>query len=185
MSFMVIQLPRVSSTYSDASTAVKIADGLAMLASKHLETCCEETVGAEDTKRGLTYVYLKELLEEVRAAFEGAEDLIAEARGAIQQEQAARDEAGEALDASMSSLIEREVVVVECDRESCGLAEAESEAFAGDGVDGAGGVADEGDIFFSDLVEFAVEGYGSSRSTTERSVGKVMLQVWELAECFG
>jgi hypothetical protein len=85
MSFMVIQLPRVSSTYSDASTAVKIADGRAMLlASKHLETRSEETVGAEDTKRGLTDVHLKEQFEEEWAAFEGVEDLVAETRGAIQ-----------------------------------------------------------------------------------------------------
>ena len=35
-----------------------------LLASKHLETRSEETVGAEDTKRGLTDVHLKEQFEE-------------------------------------------------------------------------------------------------------------------------
>ena len=84
----------------------------------------------------------------------------------------------------MGFLIEGEVIGLEREREGCGLTEAEGEAFAGDSVDGAGGVADEGDVAGGDATEFAVEGDGSSRSTTERSVGKVMLQGWELAESF-
>jgi hypothetical protein len=155
-----------------------------MLASKHLETRSEEAVGAEDTKRGLTNVYLKELLEEERAALEGAEELVAKARRAIQQKKRAGHEARETLDAPVSLLIEGEIVILECGCESRGLAEAESKAFAGDGIDGTGGVADEGDVFGRDCVECAAQGDGSSRSTTERSVGKTMTQDWELAESF-
>jgi hypothetical protein len=184
MSFMVIQLPRVSSTYSDASTAVKIADGLAMLSSKHLETCGEQTVGTEDTKRGLTNMHLKELLEDERAALEGAEELVAQAGRAIQYKERAGHEARETLDAPVSLLIGGKVVILECGCESRGLAEAESKAFTGDSVDGTRGVTYKGDVFGSDSVEFAVDGDGSSRSTTERSVGKVILQGWELAESF-
>jgi hypothetical protein len=108
-----------------------------LLASKHLETRCEETVDAEDTKRRLTDMHLKELLEEEWAAFEGDEDLVAETRGAIQQEEGARHEAGKAPNTPVGLLIEGEIVVLECNCQSCGLAEAESETFAGDGVNGA------------------------------------------------
>ena len=71
----------------------------------------------------------------------------------------------------MGLLVEREIVGVEALAEGRGLAEAEGEAFAGDGVDGAGGVADEGDVAGGDATERAAEGDGASR----RAVG---LSAW-------
>ena len=42
------------------------------------------------------------------------------------------------------------------------LVEGEAEAFAGDGVDGAGGVADEGDVAAGDAMELAAESDGAA-----------------------
>ncbi len=110
----------------------------------------------------MTDVDFEKTLKEDGEALEGLKDSVAEAGGTIHQEQAARHEAGGKLDAAMGLLVESEVVGFEREGEGRGLTEAESHAFAGDGVDGTGGVADEGDVAGGDTTEFAAESDGAS-----------------------
>ena len=87
---------------------------------------------------------------------------VADSWRAIHQKQAAGHETGKPLDAAMGLLIEGKVVGVECDGQSGGLTEAEGHAFAGNGIDGSGGIADEGDVAGGDAAEFAAERDGST-----------------------
>ena len=82
----------------------------------------------------------------------------------------------------MGLLIAREIACVEGFAEGGGLAEAEAEAFAGDGVDGSGGVADEGDVVACDAVEFAVEGDGAARWADRDGGAEMLLELREVAE---
>src|SRR5207245_9381497 len=66
-----------------------------------------------------------------------------------------------------------------------GLAEGEGEAFAGDGIDGSGGIADEGDVGVGYAAEFAGEGDGASRWAVGLGRGEVMAQGGEVTEGFG
>ena len=89
---------------------------------------------------------LEQTIEEPRVALEEVEGAVADAREAIHQKQAFGHDGGEPLDAAVSLLIGGEVVRLERRCECCGLTKAKGEAFAGDGVDRTGGVADESDV---------------------------------------
>jgi len=106
----------------------------------------------------VAYVDLEQSLEEPGIVLEDVQSVVAETWGAVHQEQAARHKPREALNAAVCVLVGGEVVVFECGGEGHGLAKAECESFAGDGVDGAGGVADEGDVAGGDTVDGAAEG---------------------------
>ena len=95
---------------------------------------------------GITDMELEQLFEEPRIALEDVEGSIADMREAIHQKQAFGHDAGEPLDAAVGLLIGGEVVCLESWGECCGLTKAKGEAFAGDGVDRTGGVADESDV---------------------------------------
>ncbi len=82
---------------------------------------------------------------------------------ASSSEHGAAHEVGEALDGSVGVLVGGEISAVEGFAEGERLTEAEAEAFAGDGVDGAGGVADEGDVAAGDAMELAAESDGAAR----------------------
>ncbi len=62
------------------------------------------------------------------------------------------------------------------------MAEAEGEAFAGDSIDGAGGVADEGDVAAGDTVESAAEGDGAAGGVAGGSGGEAALKLREVRE---
>src|SRR5262249_12108133 len=53
----------------------------------------------------------------------------------------------------MSTLIARQIVALDGVSESGGLAKAEADAFAGDGVNAAGSIADEGNIAANDAAQ--------------------------------
>ncbi len=63
----------------------------------------------------------------------------------------------------MGLLVGGEIVGFEGDGECRCLTEAEGHAFTSDGVDGAGGVADEGDIRAGHAVEGSSESDGAAR----------------------
>jgi hypothetical protein len=107
-------------------------------------------------------VECEEMLEERGMARADLEGEGAEARGAIHKQQRAGHEVREAVHCGVVALVLAEVVGLEGGGESQGLAEAEGEAFAGDGVYGAGGVANEGDVAAGDAAEFAAEGDGAA-----------------------
>lgn len=81
-------------------------------------------------------VELKQAVEEPGVALEDVECPVSDAGGAIHQQQALRHESGETLDTAVGLLIDGKVVVFDCGGEGCGLTKTQSEAFAGDGVDG-------------------------------------------------
>ncbi len=82
----------------------------------------------------------------------------------------------------MGLLVEGEIVGAECDGQSGGLTEAEGHAFAGDGIDGSGGVSDEGDVAGGDAAEFAAEGDGASCRAFGLRCGEVMAQSGEMSQ---
>ena len=127
-------------------------------------------------------MYLKKALEETGIALEGAEYRVAKARRTVHQEETAGHDAGNALDAAVGLLVEIEIVGAEGVGESVGLAKAEGHAFAGDRVDGSGGVADEGDVVIGDAAEFAAEGDGASCRAVGLGQGEVMAQGGEVTE---
>jgi hypothetical protein len=145
-----------------------------------------QTLAVEGLERGLADVNLQEALEEPGRALEGAEDAVAKEWRAIHEEQGAGHAAGKALDAAVGLLVEGEVVGAERFGQRYGLAEAEGEAFAGDGIDGAGGVADEGDVGVGYTAEFAAERDGASRWAVGLGQGEAMAQGGEVTEgCLG
>ena len=103
-------------------------------------------------------VDLKQVGEESGFALECAEGSGAEGRVGIHQEHGAGHEPGEAVDLSVCSLVGGEIVCFKGLGECEGLTEAEGEAFAGDCIDGAGGITDEGDVSRGDSVETAGKG---------------------------
>jgi hypothetical protein len=76
----------------------------------------------------------------------------------VHEEQTLGHEVGRTLDAAVGLLVGGQVIALECRSEGRGLTEAESEAFAGDGVDRTGGVADEGDVAGDDAMKGTTEG---------------------------
>src|ERR1700733_5234615 len=85
----------------------------------------------------------------------------------------------------MGPLVGGEVVCHQCGGQGGGLTEAESHAFAGDGVDGAGGVADKGDVAGGDSAKLADEGDGPSSGTAAAGVDQAAMQGREVAEGLG
>ena len=129
---------------------------------------------------GLADVDLKKALEEPGIALEGAQDRVAKNGRAIQQEKVARHEGWKTLDAAMGLLIRGEIVGAEGVGEGCGLSKAQGHAFAGNGIDGSGGIADEGDVAVGDAAEFAAEGDGTSGGAFGLGGGEVLLQSGEV-----
>jgi hypothetical protein len=122
----------------------------------------------------------EEFAEESRAGGEDAQGPSAKARVAVEEEKERGHALREGKDGGVAGFVEGEAAglvmagvrvlggglaaraAVERVGEEEGLAEGEGEAFAGDGVDGAGGVADEGDIAACDAAEAAGEGEGAA-----------------------
>jgi hypothetical protein len=77
---------------------------------------------------------------------------------AVEEEQERGHALREGEDPGVVGFVELKTARVEGLREEEGLAEGEGEAFSGDGVDGAGGVSDEGDVVAGDAAEAAGEG---------------------------
>jgi len=106
---MVFQLPwELASTYRDARADVKVGPTYITSAGENAQA-----LGGEGFERGVADVHLEKALEEPGGALEDAEDGVAQARGTIHEEQAAGHEAGKALDAAVSLLIEIEVAGTE------------------------------------------------------------------------
>jgi hypothetical protein len=113
----------------------------------------------EEVREGLfADVDGEEFSEERGAGGEGAEGSGAEAGMAIEEEQEGGHALREGEGGPVVGFVRGEGAGVEGLGEEKGLAEAEGEAFAGDGVDGARGVADEGDVAAGDAAEAAGEG---------------------------
>ena len=108
----------------------------------------------------------EEALEVAGVALELRQGEVAEARGGVHEEHGAAHEVGEALNGSVSLLVGGEIAVAESFGEDERLAEAEAETFAGDGVDGARGVANQGDVAASDTMELAAESEGAARGVS-------------------
>lgn len=125
------------------------------------------------------------LAEKAGAMGEGAEGAVAQGGEAIEEEH----EAGHALrqgdDVGVAVLVEVEAAGGEGVGEQEGLAEAHGEAFAGDGVGGAGGVTDEGDVGAGDAMEAAGEGEGAALGGGEGGAGQPGLQGGEGSEDLG
>ena len=85
----------------------------------------------------------------------------------------------------MGFLIEGEVIGLESEREGCGLTEAEGEAFAGDGIDRAGGVPDEGYVACGDTMQCEAKSDGAAGSTAGLGRSKMTFEGREMAEGFG
>jgi hypothetical protein len=123
----------------------------------------------EEVREGLfADVDGEEFSEERGAGGEGAEGSGAEAGMAIEEEQEGGHALREGEGGPVVGFVRGEGAGVEGLGEEKGLAEAEGEAFAGDGVDGARGVADEGDVAAGDAAEAAEVGsvaVGFSRRT--------------------
>ena len=108
-------------------------------------------------------VEAKEPFEETGLALEEVEGEVAEAGGSVHEEHGASHEVRAALDGSVGLLVGGEVAAAEGFGQGEGLMEGEAEAFSGDGVDGAGGVADESYVAAGDSMELAVESDGAAR----------------------
>jgi hypothetical protein len=136
MSFMLLRRPGIAPTYRDARAAVKVMwlplINLSLSAGViRLQAIRQYTKRA----RSMTDVEMEEIFEEKRATLEGAEGEGAKVGEAVDEKQAAGDDAGRALDAAVGALVEGEVFGVERVGERNRLTEAEAEAGAGDGVD--------------------------------------------------
>jgi len=127
-------------------------------------------------------VDLEQPLEEPRVAPEDVEDMVAEARGAAHQEQGAGGESGETLDAAVGVLVGGGVIIPERGGQGCSLTKAESHAFAGDGIDRSGGVADEGNVAGSDPVKTDAVADGTTRGTGRRGGREVAGKLGEVRE---
>jgi hypothetical protein len=88
------------------------------------------------------------------------------------------------LDAAMGLLIEGEDITFDGWSKSSGVAEAECHPFSGDGVDGAGGIADESDVAGSDAAQFATKGDGAAREATWLRRGEMTGEGGKVAERF-
>lgn len=117
------------------------------------------SVVEEEVREGLfADVDGEELSEEGGAGGEGAEGSGAEAGMAVEQEKEGGHALREGQGGGVAGFVRGERAGVEGLGEEDGLAKSESEAFAGDGIDGAGGVTDEGDVAAGDAAEAAGEG---------------------------
>ena len=115
----------------------------------------------------MAYVEAKEPFEETGLALEEMEGEVAEGVGGVHEEHGASHEVSAALDGLVGLLVGGEVAAVEGFGEGERLMEGKAEAFSGDGVDGAGGIADEGDVAGGDAAKFAAEADGAARRAAE------------------
>lgn len=112
----------------------------------------------EETRQGTAAdVDREEFAKERRARGEGGHDAAAQARRAIEDQEKRSHLLREGEKGGVVRLVEVERALAEGVGEERGLAEGESEALAGDGVDGAGGVSDEGDVIAGDAGQAAGE----------------------------
>ena len=125
---------------------------------------------------------LEKAIEDGRVGGAGLDYSGAKEWGAIHQEKGAGHEMREAMHGGVGELVLSKVIGFEGYGKSEGLAEAEGEAFAGDGVDGAGGVADQGDVAAGDAMESAAEGDGAARSAGGWSGSETALKFGEVCE---
>ncbi len=114
----------------------------------------------------------------------------AEARVAVEEEQHGGHAPGQGEECGVACGVEVEAATLERVGEEEGLAKREGEAFAGDGVDGAGGVpktrnvADEGDVAASDAAEAAGEGEATAFGGDGLGGGEAGVERGEAAEDF-
>jgi hypothetical protein len=156
--------------------------GRSELICEEAEQGGEDAGGAGEAWAGVACVYLQEVGEEVGFVLEGGEGSGHEGGGAVHQEEGAGHDVGQAMELCVGALVQVEVFGAEgvCELES--LTEAEGKAFAGDGVDGAGGVADEGYVAGGDATETAAHGDGSAGCVAGTGQDEAMLQGWEEME---
>src|SRR5271170_2737370 len=79
----------------------------------------------------------------------------------------------------MRGLVSGEVSRLETLRQHHGLTEGKAEAFAGDGIDSAGSIADQRDITPPDTLQFAIGGHRSSLSRYRLSSPKACSEIGE------
>ena len=125
---------------------------------------------------------LEEAIEDGRVGGADLDDSGAKEWRAIHEEKGAGHEMREAMHGGVGELVLGEVVGLEGCGEREGLAEAEGETFAGDGIDGAGGVADEGDVAACDAMEFAAEGDGAAWNASGWGGCETALKFWEVCQ---
>lgn len=125
----------------------------------------------------------EESLEHLRMALKKAEGVVAKEGVSIEKEQNVGHGGRQAAKSRVSLLVLCEIAGVECIAESEGLTEAEAEAFAGDGVDGARGVPDESDVVASDAMESAAESDGTARRSDGSGVPEEFAELREMREC--
>jgi hypothetical protein len=129
---------------------------------KKTEERGDETSGAEKAERLFTGVEAEQFRKERRAAAEGTQSAGEEGRVAIHEKKEIRHEMRATRDTTVRLLIQREIAGGDGLGEGEGLLETEGEAVAGDGVDRAGGVADEADVAMGDPPKRAGESDGSA-----------------------
>jgi hypothetical protein len=126
----------------------------------------------------------EEALEEPGVPVEDVQGAVADARGAVHKEQTTGHDGWEAHDASMGSLVGSEMVGAEREGKCGCLTEAEGDAFAGDGVDGTGGIADKSNVGGGDALERVPEGDGTARGIAWMSGCEMALECWEVTQGF-
>src|ERR1700722_3089241 len=127
----------------------------------------------------MAYVDLEEVGKEVGFALEDGEGSGHEGGRAVHQEHGAGHEIGETVEAGGGALVEGQIFGAEGVGQLESLPETEGETFAGDGVDRAGGVADEGDVAGGDVAETPAHGDGSAGGVAGVGQGETVLQGWE------
>jgi hypothetical protein len=127
-------------------------------------------------------VEAKKPLEEPGPALEEVEGEVAETRRRVDQQHGAPHEVRAALDGSVGLLVGGQVAAAEGFSESERLMEGEAETFSGDGVDGAGGVADESDVSVGDATELAVESDRAARCAAGSGGLEALLEVRVVAQ---
>ncbi len=134
-----------------------------------MEAGGQQSGAAEETQGRVADVEFEQAAEEAGVAA-NREKTWARRRGERSSKRSSPGHAvREAAQRGVRLLVLGEVVGGEGVGEGERLAEAEGEAFAGDGVDRAGGVADEGDVAAGDAVEPAAEGDGAARGVAGRA----------------
>ena len=150
------------------------------LAGEDADSGGKQASGTEEGYRGVADVDPEELLKDVRATLEDFEGPGAESRRLIEQQHCLGHEVGHPAKANVLPLIVGEIAGAESFAERDGLTEAEAEALSGDGVDGAGGVADEGDVAARDAMKFSAEGDRTARGVAGGGGLETLLELREL-----
>src|SRR4051812_48971799 len=96
--------------------------------------------------------------EERRSRREGAEGAIPQLGGAVEKQHGVGHKAWTTAKTCVFAFVLRQPLAGERVRKCVGLMEGEAEAFAANGVDGSGGVADQRDVAFGDSMEASGRG---------------------------